>query len=221
MKKFLKFTLLTAMIIVLAMSLVACGNKEENGKESNKESNIASTELKYSDKSKTYNAMMSLYEGDTYKMVIAGESDDQQLEITTAKKGDKMYMSMKDNSDEMIAIIKDGKSYIIMPSEKQYMETEIPEGEDPLAKAALVTDEELKTMKDAEYKTGKEEINGTEYDYEEYTEDEVSIRYYFEGNTLKYIKDVSSKEVTEVKEITSNVPDSLFDVPSEYEKVEM
>ena len=88
----------------------------------------------------------------------------------------------------------------------------------------LVSEDDINEMEDAEYKTGKETIDGIEYDYEEYTDEdeEVQERYYFLGTELKYVKTITedSIELLKVVEITSSVDDKLFEVPADYTKVE-
>ena len=86
--------------------------------------------------------------------------------------------------------------------------------------------EDLNKMETQEYKTGKETIDGTEYEYEEYEDQDTGVieRYYFSGNDLKYIKSIDEdgeEELMKVIKLSSEVDDSIFEVPSDYQKVEM
>ena len=80
-------------------------------------------------------------------------------------------------------------------------------------------------LKTQEYKTGKESIDGKEYDYEEYydSENEITERYYFDGNELKYVKSIDSdgeEQIMKVLKLSSEVDDSVFDIPSDYKLIE-
>ena len=87
------------------------------------------------------------------------------------------------------------------------------------------TYEELEALKTEEYKTGKEKIDDKEYYYEEYYAlgDEITERYYFDGNELKYVKSIDSngkEQIIKVVKLSSKVDDSVFDIPTDYELIE-
>ena len=78
---------------------------------------------------------------------------------------------------------------------------------------------------------GKEEIEGKNYNYEEYTgitnfaikltdennSENVKTRFYFDGNDLVYIKTIvgDSQELLRV-EISNDVDSNLFEIPNDY-----
>ena len=95
----------------------------------------------------------------------------------------------------------------------------------------LIVTDMLKDLKKADSK-GKEKINDTTYEYEEYIgfegfmtstglddeENNVSTRFYFKGKDLKYIKTIVPDEEDELLEIiiSYSAPDELFEIPSDY-----
>ena len=90
---------------------------------------------------------------------------------------------------------------------------------------AFLSKEELEALKTEEYKTGKEKIDDKEYYYEEYYAlgDEITERYYFDGNELKYVKSIDSngkEQIIKVVKLSSKVDDSVFDIPTDYELIE-
>ena len=83
--------------------------------------------------------------------------------------------------------------------------------------------------------TGKEEINGITYYYEEYENDEtdfiifanineesnIKIRFYFNGNNICYIKNIITSEEEKQEELIKTdlkyiVDDNLFNIPEDY-----
>ena len=74
----------------------------------------------------------------------------------------------------------------------------------------------------SKYKTSKEKIGSTTYFVESYTEDGITVKYYFKGaNLVKEAYVYGGETVGEVyySKFTKTVPDSLFTVPSNYTKV--
>ena len=133
-----------------------------------------------------------------------------------------MYMDIKSDSESATIVYKDGYTYLISHDEKMYM---VMEGKDDetFDDMSIFTAEDLDKIKDEEYVSGKETIEGTEYFYEEYTdENEGTIRFYYSGDDLKYIKNIDGddEELIKVNNISSKVDDSLFEIPADYEKIE-
>ena len=212
MKKLLKITSIVLIALVLVITVAGCGNK---GTENN---------TKDDSKSKTYNIFNNLK--DDYVLSLEGKEDmgngEEYLSMTMAVKGDNMYMDIKSDSESATIVYKDGYTYLISHDEKMYM---VMEGKDDetFDDMSIFTAEDLDKIKDEEYVSGKETIEGTEYFYEEYTdENEGTIRFYYSGDDLKYIKNIDGddEELIKVNNISSKVDDSLFEIPADYEKIE-
>ena len=146
--------------------------------------------------------------------------------VTVAHKSKKYAVSILAGEFNITGVIKDEKVYSIVHPNKLVVVTPI--------QANTMNDYGIKStfeeieVKEHFIKSGEEEIKGKTYSYEEYKIDnnqETSIKYYFEGKKLKYIKqtDKDSKEdvLLEILEFSATVPDSLFDIPSDYQIREM
>ena len=216
MKKILKLSLIILLIILLAFVITGCG-KDENTNQSQEDNG----------KSKTYNLFTKVFSGENYIVSLEGETDMgegiEKMTATMAIKGDNLYADVDSTSQHASIICKDNKTYIIMHDEKMYM---IMDGKDEetFEEMTLISTEDLKEMENKEYKTGKETIDGTEYEYEEYEneEDKTTERYYFLGNDLKYIKSIDGdrkEEIMRVIKISSEVDDNIFNIPEDYQGI--
>lgn len=153
--------------------------------------------------------------------------DESNYEITIAKKDGQTVIDMNNDGERVTTLVKNGTEYLISHSQKEYYTYDSEETDE-----AIVTDM-LKDLKKAD-NTGKEQINGKTYKYEEYkgfegfmtstgldTDDEnVSTRFYFNGKDLAYIKTMVEGEEDELLEIKVkySVPDELFEIPSDYQE---
>lgn len=217
MKKLLKLSLIIMLVISLAFVVTGCGNNDDANKTEGNE------------KSKTYNALNEAFSGDDYIMTLEGDMDlgegTENTTMTLAMKGENVYMDVDATSGHLTVMYKDNTTYVVSHADKMYMTTEgkneeIFSEEDMFA----FSKDDLKEIEDSEYTTGKETINGTEYEYEEYKyEDGTTERYYFSGNDLTYIKTTSedgTEETMKVVKLSSEVEDSIFELPTDYKKVE-
>ena len=231
MKKFLKVTLVILLVMVLFVVVTGCGKKEDNNNNSNiiNSNNSNNNEEKNNDtsdnpnNSKTYEVFSKLK--NNYIMSLEMTEDGETASMTMAKKGEKTYLDINSSEGKMTIIIKDGKTYLISHDEKAYAVQEGTTGTG-IEEEALFTEEDLEKMKTEEYSKGKETIDGTEYEYEEFKDDETGEveRFYFLGKDLKYVKDISddaTEEITKVNNLSTEVDDSLFEIPSGYTEMEM
>ena len=204
MKKVSKIVLAIMLVASLALIVTGCGNSNDNGK------------------SKTYNALSKAFSGDNY---IVSLDEEGVSTVIIAVKGENMYMNVKETDSNISIVYKDGSTYIISHDDEMYM---VSEGKDEEMdeNMSILSKEDLAEIENAEYKTGKEEINGTEYYYEEYKIDGEADteRYYFDGDNLVYIKTIDEdgeEEILKVLELSSEVDDSIFEIPSNYEKLDV
>ena len=138
----------------------------------------------------------------------------------------KAYTKTNYNGNESVFLIRDGNSYLIRDTSKTYYT--YANNEIDLYKIELALSELVGT----EHGTGNEEIDGKNYDYEEYTgattlalmstssvdEEEVKTRFYFKGDDLVYIKTIAGETQELLKiEISDEVDTSLFEIPSDYQ----
>ena len=231
MKKSLKIILIVLIVLSLAIALTGCGKKEENNtantvEEVNNNNASTNTTVKDNTKSKTYNTFSSIK--DDYVISLEGKEDmgegEENVTMTVAAKGENSYVDLKATSQHVTVIYKDNTTYVISHDQKMYMVQE-GKAEDSFEDMSLLTAEELKEMETKEYTTGKETIDGTEYEYEEYKDEEENTieRFYFLGAELRYVKDIAedgTEQLMKVNNISSDVDDSLFEIPTDYQKVE-
>lgn len=153
---------------------------------------------------------------------------DEQNIVYYAKKDNMAYIKTTYQGKESKFIIKDGNSYLIVDDQKTYYTYQ--NNEVDLEKIVL----QLEKAKNTEYVKGKETIENKQYEYEEYDENmeflvnsveqaeeqAAKTRFYFDGNKLVYIKTIIGdyEELLKV-EISDNVDDSLFEIPSDYQEM--
>ncbi len=208
MKKIVKLSLIAILLAVVAIAITGCGAEE---------------------KDRTYNTLGKTLLGDTYILEIEGDAlggNGKSGTLTIAKKNGNVLQEVKSGEEKMSIMFKDNTTYLVAHDQKIYMKTE---GRDesilPEEDETFLSKDELEALKTQEYKTGKESIDGKEYDYEEYydSENEITERYYFDGNELKYVKSIDSdgeEQIMKVLKLSSEVDDSVFDIPSDYKLIE-
>lgn len=218
MKKVLKSILAIILVISLALVVTGCGNNDEANKENNA-------------KSKTYTVLSKAFAGDSYIMTLEGNMDlGEGLEnstMTLAMRGEDIYMDVNATSGHLTIMYKDNTTYVVSHEDKMYMTAE-GKNEEIFAEEDMFafSKEDLQYIETAKYDTGKEEVNGTEYEYEEYKDEEAGTieKYYFSGEDLKYIKTTDAngqEEIMKVIKLSSDVEDNVFDLPTDYQKVQM
>lgn len=231
MKKLLSLFLTILLVVSLVFVVTGCGKKNEQTEPANtntentqnvEENNNANEENDAdasAKQSKTYKVVSKLK--GSYVMSMEQIGDEETGEITLAIKDGKMYMDATSDGERVSIIYKDNVTYMISHAEKAYMEMQ-GKMEDEFDSMDFISDEDLEEIKSSEFKTGKETIDGVEYDYEEFN-NEGTERYYFIGDDLKYIKqlDDEGEQTIKINQLSSEVDDSLFEIPAGYSKLEM
>lgn len=245
MKKTLKILLIFTIALALAIVLAGCGKKEDKNSDnikeatSNTENNATTndgtenndttnnTTTKDASKSKTYNTFKSIK--GNFVISVEGKEDmgngEETITMTVAVKDKNTYMDVKSASQHATIIYKDNITYIISHDEKAYMSQE-GETENVFDGTPILSEDDLKEIETEEYKVGKEKIDGTEYEYEEYKDEEenTTARFYFLGDELRYMKEIDedgTENLMKINNISSNVDDSLFEIPTDYQKMEI
>ena len=224
MKKVLKITLIMVLVLSMVLVITGCGKKEEENKPEAVANSVNTNEnTEPVSKSKTYNTFSKMK--NDYVISLEGKEDmgegEENVVMTMAVKGSNIALDMKSDSQHAAVVYKDNTTYIISHNEKMYMKQE-GKDEESFEEMSLFKEDELEEMKDKDFTTGKETIEGTEYEYEEYNEDGVT-RYYFSGNELRYMKNINNGEeqLLKINNISSQVDDSLFEIPSDYQSIEL
>ena len=158
-------------------------------------------------------------------MDILGE--EKEVTMTMAFKGEMMYFGMQDAGMLSADIIfRDGVMYTVSHEEKAVMKMEMDKDEaaEDVFGSIGVIPEDYRDLDD--YTAGSEEINGKTYDYEDFEsefEDVASIRYYFEGDDLKYIKEFreDNPAMMEILEVSGEAPSEIFELPAGYAVIDL
>ena len=146
--------------------------------------------------------------------------------VTIAHKSKKYAVSILAGELNIAGVVKDEKVYSIIHSNK--MVIVMPLQANKMNDYGIKNTFEEVKVKEHFVSSGNEEIKGKTYYYEEYKNSDnqdTSVKFYFENKKLKYIKqtDKDTKEdvLLEILEFSATVPDSLFDIPSDYQIREM
>lgn len=184
--------------IIVCMTFVACsdGAVEEGG-----------------DLSRTYKFFNENVNTAEYFWIISfgGET------LTMATKNGVNYNKTVNDESTEVQIYKDAKVYRVYDANKAYMVYDDSEND-------CFRVETLKSTginKDS-FRTGKNVVDGKEYYYEEFAAENGQDRYYFEGESLKFIEFIQQGTSTFIKiEVAENkADDSLFVIPDDYELIE-
>ena len=196
------FIVLLAVMMIFSMLLVGCGGT------SDKENNGAPTEVSdrlsasYADMMK--NGKFSIH----YKTTITADGQSFDADITSVTDGSNVSNIIIMNGITNHTMIIDGTVYSLNDENKTYSKMEIPNmGTDILDAGNM------------EYAgDGKETINGKKLEYEEYTIDGGSMRYYFDGTKLYGMsqKSEDGEMFMEIIEITDKIPSDALSIPSDY-----
>lgn len=171
----------------------------------------------------------------TYEIAtrVVGESDSARRDYAVA-----MYMDVMGEKMDVRATIIDGSVYYVMHAPAEYGEPETKAyGKLELSKLSdearsqmgldsldfSVTDfveQDKNELNESYVASGYDMVNGKVYYFEEFVnpeEDDLTMRYYFNGSDLLYVASVQADMLIEVK-ISNTVPTHMFEtrVPSGY-----
>ncbi len=223
MKK--KAIIITSIIVVILIIIglvyfLVINKKDEN--------NVAggSQTLQEAGTSKTNKIYERLAESDeyTFEKIL-----DDENKSKTVKSGDKAYKEETANGNTYKYIVTDGNTYLLQEDTKQYYKYE-----NNTIILSEITNNFMK-LQNLQCQTGKEEINGKNFEYEEYynygeflmntdllaSGTQMQTRFYYSGNNLKYIKTIvdGQEELLEVN-IEYKADDGVFEVPADYQDAE-
>ena len=221
MKKFLALLL----VFILVFSLAACNKPEEEAKddtqktekvetEKDKETTEEKTEAEAGKESEKF---FKMFAGGKYHMKARMDIDGSGLaEMEIYVDGDKTATEMDMMGMKIRGITRDGKVYSIMDDAKMIMVGDAEEGDQ-------ASGPETEGM--AFDKAGKDDFCGRNLPYEEYKNDEgIKVQYFLDGDKLAGVRTISDEVGVidiEVLEIDQNVPANVFEVPSDYEVLDM
>ena len=174
----------------------------------------------------------NLSNADRFTFSMEEVNSDIKYKMKISQRGKDVDIDMDSDGDRTSTLILNDHAYYISHSEKQYYDYN---GEN------IDGDIILSGLKEAvgkEYIYGKEYIEGKEYYYEEYSnitsflillddydEEVVKTRFYFDGDDIVYIKNIAKINGKIDDEILKTnlkyeANDSLFEIPEDYSEME-
>lgn len=170
---------------------------------------------------KTYGALIeNTYSEEYYaKYKIINDYEKDSLIIEVAKKDNKVYVKQYINEKESLNLIyTDPLTFTIDNNNKTYSITEGKTKQVESASRIFLSSDTSMTYTEL-YETGEEEIDGLEYQYEKFKDNEGKIMIaYFNENGLKYVKYIEQEIETtiEILNFSKTIDDNLFIVPVGY-----
>lgn len=154
-----------------------------------------------------------------FRSTTTFEGEMMESETMMTVSGDRTAMQSKSADTETEMVMMDGNIYMIDHVSKTVivMPQTTAEGDETLPE--MPESSEPVEVDDIEY-IGSGEEDGLVY--EEYrTEGGTQIFYYFDGSDLKKIKtiDESFESIMEILELSDNVSEDAFEIPSDYQQV--
>lgn len=205
-----KATIVSISIVVLfviALALIINGKKTSNVKS-------------------IYNKMQK---SQKYTFSMEETSTDINYKVSMAQRGEDVSIDMYSDEEHTTTLILDNKSYYIMHNDKEYYDN----GEEKIESDIVLSG--LRSISQKQYTTGKEELNGKTYYFEEYENEnmdfiifaninessKVKTRFYFNGNNICFIKNFIESEDGKQEELIKvtlkyEIDDSLFAIPEDY-----
>lgn len=207
MKKKLIIKLVIAILVILAIIMIISKLFNNNNTEIHRLANI----YEQINTSQTY--LFEMERNDENKVIMA-------------KKGDKTIIDQYSKNNHSSTIIKDGNTYLVLHDREEYYVYE------PKNVEQNILMDGLKEVLEKTYTTGAEFIKGKRYSYEEYAgstvflnsnalnanEEDIKTRFFFDTDgKLTYIKTMTTDNQELLKiNITNQVDDSIFEIPSNY-----
>jgi len=207
MKKKLIIKLVIAVLAIIAIIIIIGKFFNNNGEDIHRLSNV-------------YEQLNT-----SQKYLFEMERNDEN-KIIMAKNGDKTIIDQYSKNSHSSTITKNGSTYFVLHDREEYYVYE------PQNIQQNILIDGLKEVIEKTYNTGAEFIKGKKYSYEEYAgstvflnsntlnekEENIKTRFFFDKNgNLMYIKTMTTDNQELLKiNITNQVDDSIFEIPSNY-----
>lgn len=216
MKKRLIFTLL----IVMAMLITACGGDANKNTDKQDDTTIPANAVAYAD-SKTGKYLEENMNEENCRMKFSTTASNVATIMDVAVKGQNSYVDMSINGQSVKYISAEGNNYFVDDASKLYYVA----SDEFIAQTGDLTSSMFNTtdMKTATVTAGTKELNGKSYESEQIAFSGVTKDYLYDNDALKYIVTSTAGQeiVMEIFEISSDVPDTLFQLPEGYTEAQI
>lgn len=211
--------LLVLLALILTLSMAACGGSDSD-KEKDKDTSAESGSS--NETAQVAETLIDWMKSETFSFdyILIAEFGGEKMEgdgSMVMKKGNyENTMSYKSKGVEVKTrvIVKDGKAYIIDDANKMLVKMSTL---DPATTSGMPT--EYSDMKKTD--SGKEDVNGKNLPYDEYTIEGISVKYYTDGGQIYAIKtgmeDGSATMI--IKNASKTIPDGAFNIPDGYQEM--
>lgn len=160
----------------------------------------------------------------TFEYDMESDEGTQHVELTCAiANSTKLAVNTKTGDESMNIILNGNNYYIVVPEEKSAMFMTIPnEDIDSMADSLEQSMMPKFDASKATFEKGEGEVNGETLPYEKVTTDEGEIFYFYHEDGSLNIKYLASDEIVmKMTEFTHEVDDSIFEVPADYELIDL
>ena len=217
MKKNL-FMCMTAFLLsfVMAFSLAACGSGSEPASSEPDQQEVEEVvEDVYGTKTMAY--FHKYLVGGAYTMESKYDMDGMEVTSYSAVDGNQMYSKTTMDGTESILILTEDAQYILDPASKMAIKMAIGADGSGLSTQEMFAEEEANY--ETAVSTGDMDVNGKTYFYEEFIVEDISVKYCFDGDDMKYIlTEAEGMEIAmEIISMEKGADADLFVVPDGYE----
>lgn len=217
MKKKL-FAAITAFVLsfVMAFSMAACGGGGEAGTTEAEQKEVEEV-VKDVYGTKTLAYFHKYLVGGAYTMESRYDMDGMEMTSYSAVDGNKMYSKTTMDGMDSILILTEDAQYILDPASKMAIKMAIGTDGGGLNTQEMFAEEEANY--ETAVSTGDMDVNGKTYFYEEFIVEDISVKYCFDGDDMKYIltEEEGMEIAMEIISMEKGADADLFVVPDGYE----
>lgn len=185
--------------------------------------------LKGNQKDRVKNMYNKIQKSQNFTFSMEENTSEINYKVSMAQRGKDVNIDMYSDEEHTTTLVLENESYYIMHNDKEYYDF----GNEKVDSDIIISS--LKNIVKNDYISGKEEIFGTTYYYEEFNNENmdfiiyaninesstVKTRFYFKENDICYIKNIINSEEENHEELIKtnlvyNADDKLFEIPEDY-----
>ena len=181
--------------------------------------------------------VLSMYENirnsQNFTFYMEEQNSEFKYKVSLAQRGTDVSIDMYVDEEHTTTVVLQNEAYYIMHDEEEYYNY----GDEKIDSDVVLSG--LNNITKNQYTTGREEIQGKSYYYEEYDNNTmdfiifaninetstVKTRFYFDGDNIVYIKNIVTSEDSTQEELiratlSNDIDERLFDIPEDYAEAE-
>ncbi|MBQ7580947.1 MAG: hypothetical protein IJU39_06550 [Clostridia bacterium] len=139
----------------------------------------------------------------------------------------RFYMETSLGVIKLKCIVKDGKMYLVMPSIKSYSVSDYTDEDGEMGDMMKEMTESISSSNAKYVCTTETKYNNVDCICEEYKEDNLTYRYFFQKNDQKFVRmelidgDSGETTVVNIDTLVPGILDSYYQVPSGYQQIDL